>query len=186
MGPTDRKDTMTAADVSVRPAIPEDADAVTRLQVRAWRSAHAAALGEGALERLDVAVMRERWAAAIARPPSRDHLVLVACAGPRVVGVATSVPVPGDEPGIEVAALEVDPDHQRQGHGSRLLTACVDLARERSVTHLQTWCLTADGAREAFLDSCGLGPDGARRVIGERPDAEGVTEVTERRWVAAI
>ena len=101
-------------------------------------------LGTDVLEQLDVQAVRAQWERAITAPPSASHRVLVACDGPRVVGFAASAPV---EQGIEVVALEVDPDHQRGGHGSRLLTACVDLAREHGAVHLQTWVLDDDAAR---------------------------------------
>ena len=173
------------ADVSVRPATPEDDGAITRTQLRAWRSSHAEVLGAATLEGLDVAVVRERWAAAIAAPPSARHRVLVACDGAQVVGVAASAPV---EAGVEILTLEVDPEHQRGGHGSRLLAACVDLAREDGADHVQTWVLQGDAAREQFLASAGLGPDGARRELVADGGGEGADEgaVAEHRWVAEI
>lgn len=167
------------ADVSVRPAAPEDDAAITRAQLRAWRLSHAQVLGAEVLESLDVAAVREQWAAAIAAPPSAAHRVLVACDGARVVGVAATVPT--DDAGVEVLTLEVDPDHQQGGHGSRLLAACVDLARQDGADHVVTWVVDGDPARERFLAGSGLGPDGAERGLA----ATGGT-VTERRWVAEI
>lgn len=172
------------ADVSVRPATPEDEAAIARVQLRAWRSSHGELLGEEVLEHLDVTAVREQWSRAITAPPSSAHHVLVACDGARVVGFAASAPVAG---GIEVLALEVDPDHQRGGHASRLLTACVDLAREGGAEHVQTWVLDADPAREQFLTASGLGPDGAERELGVGPAADGGSvSVVERRWVAEL
>ena len=171
------------ADVSVRPATPDDDAAVTRVQLRAWRASRADVLGAAALEEIDAGVVRERWAAAIAAPPSRAHRVLVACDGPRVVGFAATAPVPdGDATAVEVLALEVDPDHQKSGHGSRLLAACVDLAREDGATSVVTWVLEGDPARERVLAGSGLGPDGAERTLTTGTGASAV----ERRWVAAI
>lgn len=172
------------ADVSVRPATAEDEAAVARVQLRAWRAHHTALLGPEVLESLDVTAVRAQWAQAITAPPSRAHHVLVACEGARVVGFAASAPVDG---GVEVLALEVDPDHERSGHGSRLLTACVDLAREDGLTMLQTWVLDDDEARVQFLASAGLGADGTRRELGLGAGPDGLTRaVTEHRWVAEI
>jgi len=168
------------ADVSVRPATPGDEAPITRVQLRAWRSSHADVIGVEALELLDAAAVRDRWAAAIAAPPSPGHRVLVACDGPFVVGFATCVPA---DDGVEVASLEVDPDHQRGGHGSRLLAACVDLARADGARAVHTWVLDGDPAREQFLAGAGLGPDGARRELAVAPDG---TAVTEHRWSAEI
>lgn len=170
------------SDVSVRPATPGDEDAVAAVQVRAWQASHGGLLGADVLEHLDVEAISRQWSQAISTPPSPEHRVLVACDGPRVIGFAASAPV---EDGVEVVALEVDPDHQRGGHGSRLLAACVDLARERGARHLQTWVLEGDDARERFLSGAGLGADGAQRELGMRGGAE-PRAVRERRWVAEI
>lgn len=172
------------ADVSVRPAIPEDEAPIARVQLRAWRAHHADTLGADVLESLDVLAVREQWSRAITAPPSPDHHVLVACAGARVIGFAASVPVPE---GVEIVALEVDPDHERSGHGSRLLAACVDIARDSGADHVQTWVLDGDTPREQFLSGAGLGADGGRRELGLGVTPEGLTQaVTEHRWVAAV
>jgi GNAT superfamily N-acetyltransferase len=173
-----------SADVSVRPAVAGDEDAISRTQLRAWRASHVAVLGEDVLDQLDAAAVREQWAAAITAPPSAHHLVLVACDGPRVVGFAASAPT---EDGVEILALEVDPEHRRAGHGSRLLTASVDLARERGARHLTTWVLDGDEGRARFLGSAGLGRDGGRRELTGEADEDGpLRPVGEDRWVAEI
>ena len=174
------------ADVSVRPATPEDDRAVADVQLRAWRADHAALLGADVLDGLDAGAVREQWATAIGTPPSRDHHVLVACAGATVVGFAASAPA-GDAGTVEVLALEVDPDHRRAGHGSRLLAACVDLARDAGLTRLHTWVLGEEEPRRSFLGSAGLGPDGVRRELGVGAGTDGLTRaVVEHRWVAEI
>lgn len=170
------------SDVWVRPATAQDDAAVARVQLRAWRTDHGAVLGAEALDRLDVAAVRARWTAAITAPPSPAHRVLVAGAGPRLVGLLAWVP---DGPGVEVVALEVDPDARRAGHASRLLAACVDLARADGATHLTTWVLGAEPVRERFLGSAGLGPDGAERQLG-LPGPADAEPVVERRWGAAL
>ena len=166
------------ADVSVRPAVPGDDAAITRVQLRAWRRSHADVLGAEVLESLDTAAVRDRWATAIEVPPSPTHRVLVALDGARVVGFAATAPTGPDA--VEVIALEVDPDHQKGGHGSRLLAACVDLAREDGAHVIGTWVLDGDPARERFLTGSGLGPDGTARSL------TAVDGPAERHWVAEI
>lgn len=168
-----------SADVSVRPATAEDDAPITRVQLRAWRSGYADLLGAAAVDSVDVAAVRSSWASAIAAPPSPGHRVLVACDGPRVVGIAASIPV---DAGIEIITLEVDPDHRRAGHGSRLLTACVDLGREDGASHVRTWVVREDDIRRRFFASAGLAADGAHRDLAG-PD--GAT-VVEERWAAQL
>jgi GNAT superfamily N-acetyltransferase len=161
------------ADVSVRPAVPGDEDAVTTVQVDAWRATHTATLGE-AVDALDTDVMRRRWADAISTPPGPGFAVLVALDGPRVVGFAAVGPG-------QVMALEVAPPARQGGHGSRLLAAAVDRLRTDGADEVVTWVLEGDTARERFLSQSGLGPDGTERAL-----ATGVRDVVERRWSATI
>lgn len=160
------------ADVSVRPAVAGDEAAVTDVQVAAWRAT--GVLGEGVLEALDVPAMRERWASAITSPPGPGFAVLVALAGPKVVGFAAVSPG-------QVLSLEVLPDSQRGGHGSRLLAAAVDRLRSDGSDTVTTWALVDDTARAQFLAASGLGEDGRSRTL-----ATGVREVVEHRWSAQI
>lgn len=162
------------ADVSVRPAIPGDEALITTIQLTAWRAAHDPLLSSEVLDALDSARMREQWAAAIASPPGPGFAVLVACDGAAVVGFAAVAPA-------TIVALEVSPDHQRRGHGSRLLAASVDQLRRDGSTEVSTWILQDDGAREAFCSGAGLGPDGRVRTL-----ATGPRDVTERRWSARL
>jgi GNAT superfamily N-acetyltransferase len=161
------------ADVSVRPAVPGDEEAVTRVQVDAWRATHAEALGD-AVDALDVPRMQDRWTDAIVRPPGPGFAVFVALDGPRVVGFAAVGPG-------QVMALEVAPDNRLAGHGSRLLAAAVDRLLTDGATEVVTWVLDGDEGRERFLSSSGLGPDGTHRSL-----ATGVRDVVERRWSAAL
>jgi ribosomal protein S18 acetylase RimI-like enzyme len=160
------------ADVSVRPAVAGDEAAVTDVQVAAWRAT--GVLGEGVLEALDVPAMRERWASAITSPPGPGFAVLVALAGPKVVGFAAVSPG-------QVLSLEVLPGSQRGGHGSRLLAAAVDRLRADGSDTVTTWALVDDTARAQFLAASGLGEDGRSRTL-----ATGVREVVEHRWSAQI
>ncbi len=162
------------ADVSVRPAVPGDEAPMTRVQVTAWRDTHEVALGDGVIDALDTDAMQARWAQAITSPPGPGFAVLVALDGPDVVGFAAVAPG-------QLLALEVHPDHQRGGHGSRLLAAAVDRLRTDGAEQIVTWIMDDDTARERFFSSAGLGPDGTERIL-----ATGVRDVVEHRWSAAV
>ncbi|MCG2803565.1 MAG: GNAT family N-acetyltransferase [Cellulomonas sp.] len=178
-----------SADLSVRPAIAGDEEAITAIQLAAWGQSHAERLGPRVLAQLDAAAMTASWRVAITAPPGPGYRVLVACAGPRVVGLASVVPVPAQDAelgaGGLVLAFEVAPGDQRAGHGSRLLAAVVDLVRLDGGGHVQTWVLTDDEARIRFFSQAGLGPDGAMRSLTTATGPEGL-QVREARWVALI
>ena len=163
-----------SADVSVRPAQPEDVQAITDVQLAAWRFSHDSVLGEEVIASLDVERMREQWAAAVTAPPGPGFAVFVACNRADVVGFAAVAPG-------QLVSLEVLPNEQRSGHGSRLLSAAVDRIRSDGAEELSAWVLDDDPAREQFLAGAGLGPDGRRRTL-----ATGLRDVTESRWSATL
>lgn len=168
------------ADASVRPALPEDATALGRIQVHAWRQAYQDQLPAPVLASLDPVAFAHSWRAAIESPPSAKHRVLTACDGPRVVGFAAIAPT-ADGATAEIIALEVDPEHARHGHGSRLLAACADVLRASGAGGVRTWAVEGDEARVAFLTDAGFAPAGQRRTL----DAGGAT-VRQICWSAGL
>lgn len=155
--------------LTVRPATSADADAIGAVQSRSWRLAYADLLPAEVLADLTPVALAEPWRRAISSPPSPRHRVLVAVADDLVVGFLALT-------GIEIAALVVDPFHQRQGHGSRLLAAAVDLLRETGARRVQAWVPEPDTALLAFLASAGIAADGARRSY-QGEDGRAVTEL---------
>ena len=165
------------ADVSVRPAVPGDEAAVTRVQTAAWRVAPA--LGDAVVDLVDDDAVRARWADAVTRSPGPGFAVLVALDGPTIVGFAAVAPG-------QLLSLEVDPGHRRRGHGSRLLAAAVDRLRADGATDVVTWVLDGDTGREQFLSGAGLGPDGPHRTLAVGLEDTGVRSLVEHRWSAQV
>ena len=86
-------------------------------------------------------------------------LLLVACAGEQVVGFVAIGPSQDPDAGQttgEVTALGVHPGHRRQGHGSRLVNAAVDILREAGAEHVAVWCLVEHEPLRSFLTGAGL------------------------------
>ncbi|HET7799422.1 MAG TPA: GNAT family N-acetyltransferase [Humibacillus xanthopallidus] len=163
------------ADASVRVARVSDAPAVGLVQAVVYREAYAGTLGDEVLARFEPRAFTSAWRESLTNAPSRDHLLLVACAGEQVVGLAAVGPSSDPDGGetAELLVLAVHPEARRQGHGSRLLHAAVDTARGRDRHVLSAWVLATDDHTRAFLTAAGLETDGAHR---ERVvDAEGTT-----------
>lgn len=156
----------------VRLARTPDVDGIASVNVRSWRQRFTGVLTEDTLAALDPRDLAMVWASGILNPPTLQHRLLVAVEEQDVLAYAAVGPsqdpdaAPTD---AELIALEVDPDHQRRGHGSRLLAAAVDHARAGGFDSLTVWCPIGDEPRRAFLQSAGWGPDSARRdiVVGE-------------------
>jgi GNAT superfamily N-acetyltransferase len=162
----------------VRPARPEDAGEIARIQLATWRVAYRRMLPRHVLDNLDEAWLAARWKAAVEAPPSPRHRVLVAVEQAEqsyLVGFVASGPAdeqalaPQEPPLAEgvaaVTDLLVEPRWGRRGHGSRLLAAAVDLWREDGFASAVAWVYDGDPASRRFLGSAGWEPDGVTRAL---------------------
>src|SRR3954469_25743412 len=118
----------------VRPARPEDAAEIARIQLATWRTAYRRMFPAHVLANLDEAFLTRGWQAAITEAPSGRHRVLIAVeqseTANAVVGFAASGPAdeqalaPEEAPlGDDIAAITdllIEPRWGRRGHGSRL------------------------------------------------------------------
>lgn len=177
---------MVAADASVRTAGPDDAPAVGRVQALVWQQAYDGVVPPQVHASFDPRAFESAWQDSLRTPPSGVYRLLVACAGDEVVGFASIGPSQDPDAGQttgEISALGIHPGHRRQGHGSRLVNAAVDLLREAGAEHVATWCLVEHEDLRGFLTGAGLVPDGAFRDRVVSPDGHTAREV---RLVAAL
>jgi ribosomal protein S18 acetylase RimI-like enzyme len=159
------------ADVSVRPARPEDAERVAAVQLSTWRSAYTF-LPEDALD-VPLEQAAALWLRAIELPPTPAHRVLVAMDATELVGFAASAPGDDEETdAMELSTLHVEPRWGRRGHGSRLLAACVDHWREDGVQTAVTWVWERDNASQSFFKGAGWELDGTARGLDTGPRIE--------------
>lgn len=175
------------ADVSVRVAWADDADAIAHLQARTWRTTYAGVLPPEALE-VDPEQMAAAWRASLARPADARHRVLVALERNRVVGFAITGPAgdPDCDPvaDAELAEITIDPDERGKGHGSRLLQAAIDTMSADRFTRAVLWTIATDDALRVFLTEAGWAPDAAHRELDL--DGEGTTTVKQVRLHTAF
>jgi GNAT superfamily N-acetyltransferase len=163
----------------VRPARPEDAAHIARIQLATWRTAYRRMFPAHVLAALDEAYLTRGWTEAITSTPSTRHRVLIAVeqaeSSSEVVGFAAAGPadeqaLAPEEPPLPdstaaITDLLVEPRWGRRGHGSRLLSAAVDLWREDGFASAVTWAYEQDVAMQKFLTSAGWEPDGAGRAL---------------------
>lgn len=154
---------------AVRLALPAEAGQIAAVQRRAW-SQLPPPLAQAFLAGIDLDSMINSWRTAITRPPLAQFRVLVALAGERVVGFAALGPSddPDATPGEDglVAEFAIDPPAQRQGHGSRLLNACVDTLRADGFERATWWVRSSDDDLRAFTATAGWEPDGSHSEVG--------------------
>lgn len=160
------------ANVSVRPAVADDAAEIGRIQNETWQLGYQKVLPHEVLVSVHAERFAEGWRAAIAEPPSRAHQVLVALEGSTLVGFAAFGPDadrqpddPGTETTLAISTMLVEPRWGRRGHGSRLLAAMADLGRADGITRLVAWVPAADTASLEFYRSAGWAADGLQRTL---------------------
>lgn len=182
----------------VRPARESDLPLIGRVHaatmLASMEAGHASAhegagLPAGVRAMIAAPVVAAGWEEPVTAPPSPHHHVLVATQGALVVGLLGLAPTQGlDDSGqpvegsraVEVTAIGVAPEHQRLGHGSRLMAAAVDLAREDGASAVSVWAVRGDESMSRLLTAVGMAPTGMRR---ELPIGDGVVEDC---WAAAL
>ncbi|MDF3044768.1 MAG: family N-acetyltransferase [Ornithinibacter sp.] len=168
------------ADASVRRARPNDAPAVGLVQATVFREAYAGRVPDEVVALFDPEAFARAWRESLIDPPAGVHRLLVACAGEQVVGLSAVGPSQDRDAGstsAEVTVLAVHPDARRQGHGSRLLNASVDVLRDAGAELVSCWLLADDEAARRFFTASGFGPDGAFRDRVVSPSGETLREV---------
>lgn len=175
------------ADVSVRIAWADDAEAIAAVQVRAWPELYAGVLPAEVLP-TDVEAVSAQWRQALVKPADARHRALVALERNRVVGFALTSPAadPDCDPVAdgEMAEVTLDPAERAKGHGSRLLQAVVDTLVADRFTRAVTWVNAGDDALLRFLTEAGWAPDTAHRELDL--DGTGTTTVKQVRLHTAI
>ncbi|MCW2835209.1 MAG: mshD 6 [Nocardioides sp.] len=175
------------ADVSVRIAWADDADAIAAVQVRAWQVLYADVLPADALPS-DPAPVADAWRSALRKPADARNRVLVALERNRVTGFALTSPAtdPDADPIAdgEISELTLDPTERGKGHGSRLLQAAVDTLAADRFTRAVCWVIASDDDHRRFLTEAGWAPDGAHRELDL--DGTGTTTVKQVRLHTAI
>jgi GNAT superfamily N-acetyltransferase len=175
-----------SADVSVRIAWADDAEAIATIQARAWATAYAGLVpAAGDLREADFAQL---WRDALTHPADARHRALVALERNRVVGFAITTPA-GDPDCDQVTDGElmeftIDADERGRGHGSRLLQAAIDTMVADRFTHAVTWLVATDDVLRVFLTEAGWAADTAHRTLDL--DGTGATQVKQVRLHTAL
>jgi GNAT superfamily N-acetyltransferase len=159
------------ADVSVRVAWADDAEAIAAVQLRTWPSVYgdlvpADELPSGPEAEAQVA---GAWRQSLSAPGDARNRVLVALERNRVCGFAITGPAadPDVDPvaDAELRELTIDPGERGKGHGSRLLQAAADTMTADRFSRAVTWVPVGDDALRAFLTDAGWAADGAHREL---------------------
>jgi ribosomal protein S18 acetylase RimI-like enzyme len=112
----------TISEITIRPARPDDAAAIARIDVETWQATYAGILGTPYLAGLTTGRREIGWGHVIRRSPNDVH-VAINTAG-EVIGFGSCGASRGDRDfTAEVFTLYVAPDWQNQGVGRSLVLA---------------------------------------------------------------
>lgn len=151
--------------LTLRPATPDDAVAISAVQTSARQQAYADIMSPQALEAMAEGVTPRLWAARLREPLGWG---LVAVEDGAVVGFVYVTPSGEGLRGVgDLVALHVDPAHQGAGVGGRLLEAGLELLAQQGFSTYALWVLERNEHAIRFYRKRGWSPDGHRfRDVG--------------------
>jgi GNAT superfamily N-acetyltransferase len=151
---------------TVRPAVPEDVDAVADVHVRSWRWAYADLLPDDLLAGLRAEDRVPQWQRRIESADPGRALLLADMDGAVVGFVAVGAgreQVGGPEVG-ELMAIYVVPAVAGTGTGRALHDAGLAWLMDRGFNHARLWVLSSNARARGFYERMGWRADGETRV----------------------
>ena len=143
---------MSSANVSIRPAVVEDAPAIARVHVESWRTTYRGIFPAHLLEQLSTSDRTRAWTDILIAPPGR-FVVLVVCDGSgQVVGFACGGAERTGGLGCdgELHAMYLLESAQRQGIGTLLIRHFVRELRASGFQSVAIWVLARNPARKFY------------------------------------
>jgi ribosomal protein S18 acetylase RimI-like enzyme len=145
-----------SALATIRRACSADAASVARVYVESWRTAYAGLLPDDVLIDLSLREQEASWRRMLLRRRAANSIVVAELPKGGVVGFGSFGRA--REPGLsfegEIYTLYVDPDHQGEGLGKRLLETLFGRLLERGMENAVAWVL-ADNPARFFYEAMG-------------------------------
>lgn len=153
--------------IEIAHATPDDCSHIADIQVRGWRAAYRGIIPDDFLDKLDVEKRIAVWKRFV---QEETGTLLVSKLAGVVTGFCHLIPSrDADADGTaEIAAIYVDPDHWRSGHGKPLFRAALELAIAQEFRELTLWVIAENSRGRAFYETMGMAIDGATKTE-ERP-----------------
>jgi GNAT superfamily N-acetyltransferase len=150
------------AEIVVRAATREDAEAMVQLTAGGWRQAYRGMVPDAYIEKLPIPGWRHDISSGL-RKPRLDAFSLIAEADGEAAGycfvAAPGREEPEDSKHAELVALYVDQAHWRAGIGRRLLERAVDRTRELEYRDMHLWTFDANERAKSFYEATGWEAD---------------------------
>jgi L-amino acid N-acyltransferase YncA len=148
--------------LTVRRAAPDDADAIGRIHVDAWRAAYQGHMPEAYLEGLSPEERAEGWRRGLSRTREGDPVLVVELDG-AVVGFASLGPAGYDPATGELYAINLAPEHWGRGAGRELLGSVREELERLGFAEAVLWVHPANRRARRFYEVDGWVADGSER-----------------------
>jgi ribosomal protein S18 acetylase RimI-like enzyme len=154
---------MRNAEIIIRKAAIDDAEALTQAHIRSWRAAM-----EGFIPAKEVAKFcdsrPQRWKEGLSREDHTTHAVLL---DGEIVGWFAFGPCRGDfadDRYCHLYAIYLDPSAQRRGAGRQIMAYAEERAREMGKSAMVLKVFAKNKSSRRFYEACGYHKDGRGRV----------------------
>jgi ribosomal protein S18 acetylase RimI-like enzyme len=141
----------------IRAARPDDAPAIGRVQIEAWRAAYRGIVWDATLARLSPTERAREWGELLADGRGARFIMVADDATDGVSGFAAAGPERSGDPTYrgELYAIYVLPSHQRQGLGGSLVRFVASRLAAAGTTSMLLWVLEANPRARAFYEALG-------------------------------
>lgn len=164
---------MTRATVSahIRPAGPDDADAIACVQQTSWQESYHDKLPASVIHRAGAVWGPGHWRRILSEQDPQEIALVLDAEDFGVLGFGAFGPQRGNVPGFagEIYSLYLMPQIQRQGVGTRLMQAMARVMVARGLSSALVWSLSSNMAARRFYCALGAVPIGPRvtKLFGE-------------------
>jgi GNAT superfamily N-acetyltransferase len=143
--------------IEVRPAVPDDGDALGEIHAAAWQAAYAPFFAED-FAAGEIRSRRVRWRGLL----GDDHsTILLAALDGRPLALSRSLPS-ATRPGFaEIYSFYGHPDGWGTGVAAALMTGTLNRLRDNGFTHAHLWTLRDTPRSRRFYVKCGFAETGA-------------------------
>ena len=157
---------------TIRPARPDDAEAIAGAHVRGWLATYRGLVPDSVLDGLSVerrtAFWRDTIATEVAGSAPVTRTWVIEDAG-TVRGFATTGPIRDQPEGLagagEVFAIYLTPEARGRGLGRVLFGNAVDDLRARGFAPIVVWVFEANPGARRFYEAAGFVADGASQPV---------------------
>jgi GNAT superfamily N-acetyltransferase len=142
---------------TVRMANPSDAAAIARIHVETWRATYAGLLPERMLANMRADGHRESWLGVLSGQRGRQTVLVAERTRQGPIGFISAGRARAGLAGYEaeIYTLYVAPDHQDQGIGTDLLSACFQRLDQQQLHGAMLWVLAKNPSRFFYEASGG-------------------------------